>query len=129
MGLLDQIIQAVRNFFSPIEDEPGDDIGPSEEELEIEEDRQRREISEDIIFQRKILKARFSERRGRKTVEVFAVTFEDNFTDRFAELLEEIRKYSDDNLLFFAGGDYGYDDQQTTTNPPFIFPNIEVGEE
>ena len=121
--------QAVRNFFSPIEDEPGEDIGPSEEELEIEEDRQRKEAGRDIIFQRKILKSRFSSRRGRKAVQVFALTFEDNNTDRFAELLEEVRKYNNDNFLFFGEEDYGYDDQQGTTTPPFIFPVIEVGVE
>ena len=118
MGLLDRISNFFRRLFRP-----------PERDLEDEEETQRDEVSEDIVFQRKILKSRFSERRGQKAVEVFAVTFEDNFTDRFAELLEEIRTYSDDNLLFFAGGDYGYDDQQETTNPPFIFPNIEVGEE
>lgn len=118
MGLLDRISKFFRGLFRP-----------SKRDLEDEEEAEREEISKDIIFQRKILKSRFSERRGRKAVEVFAVTFEDNFTDRFAELLEEVRKYSDDNLLFFAGSDYGYDDQQSTTNPELVFPDIRVGEE
>ncbi len=95
----------------------------------IEEADAREEISDVTIFQRKILKAAFSERRGRGIIQVFALTFEDNFTDRAFELENEIRKYSESNNLFFRGGEFGYDDQQTVRLPPFSFPDIEVGEE
>lgn len=117
MGLLDRIITAL--------------FGQSGEARaqEIEEREAREGISEAIVFQRKILKSAFSERRGTKTIQVFALTFEDNFTDRSLELEQEIQSYSDDNNLFFRGGEFGYDDQQTTIKPPFEFPDIEVGEE
>ncbi len=117
MGILDRIV----NFL----------FGESGESRaqEIEEADARETPSEGFIFQRKILKAAFSERRGRSVIQVFALTFEDNFTDRSFELEDEIRLYSEDHNLFFRGGEFGYDDQQTVRLPPFSFPDIEVGEE
>ncbi len=130
MGLLDRIL----NFFFPRRH-----VEPEEEE--IEEERTGAPISRDVIYQRKIIKTGASDKRQTKTVELFAFTFEDNFTDRFKELADEIRSYADANNLFIAPDINkllaGYDDQEEWTDPPreFIFDEddqegtIEVGTE
>ena len=121
MGLLDRIL----NFFFPKRKEQ------SRAERD-EEERERETDQEEVTYHRKIIKSVFycegrTSHRGIR-INVFSVTFEDNDTDRFNELLREIevlRQYDRCHQV----GDWGYDDQQTTTRPPFVYPIIEVGEE
>ena len=119
MGLLDRIFQSIKNFFFEPEEpeETGPDTPPEP----------------DIIYQRKIIKPKASERRGNKTVKLFAVTFEDNFTDRSEELAREILKYAETHDVWLEPDIElligGYDDQLEFTNPPFTWDTIEVGTE
>ena len=127
MGLLDRILEAI----FPRQFGEGAIVEPEEEK--IEEERTGAPISRDVIYQRKIIKPRASERRGGKAVKLFAVTFEDNFTDRSLQLAEEILRYAkthdvwlEPDIDILIGG---YDDQLEFTNPPFTWDTIEVGTE
>ena len=122
MGLLDRII----GFFFPRRD-------LDQEKDEDEEGITGAPISQAIIYQRKIIKPKASEKRGNKAVKLFAVTFEDNFTDRSEELAREILRYAETHNVHLEPDIQqligGYDDQEEHINPPFKYPVIEVGTE
>ena len=125
VGLLDRIFNAIKRIFRSDVLEP--------EEKEIEEERTGAPFSEDVIYLRKIIKPLASERRGNKSVKLFAVTFENNIDDRAVQLAEEILRYAETHDVFLERDIQkligGYDDQLEFTDPPFTWPDIEVGTE
>ena len=118
VGLLDRIFDFFKEIiFGKEREETGPDTPPEP----------------DIIYQRKIIKPLASERRGNKTLKLFAVTFEDNFDDRAEKLAREILRYAETHDVWLEPDIQqligGYDDQSEFTNPPFTWPVIEVGVE
>lgn len=79
-------------------------------------------IIEDAIFTRKIVKT-----ESKQGLNLFALTYEANEKDRFTWLVKKLEKEFDidiNNRTIL-----GYDDTQTTTDPPVIFPDFQVGRE
>ena len=133
VGILDRI----SNFFQAVVEEifprQFEELEEPEDDQVIEEGKPGAPIGEDIIYQRKIIKTGSSDKRQTRTVQLFAFTFEDNFTDRFEELAREIQRYANSKNLFIVEDINellgGYDDQSEFSDPPFTWPIIEVGEE
>ena len=133
MGLLSDVLDAVGRFLFPrqFREEFAEEITFEEfERVPAFFERVEREREEE--YTRKIVKTiyycrGFSAHRGVKH-SVFALTFEDNDTDRMPELIDEIEsspRYKD----CYRTSDFGYDDSQGTDRPPHTYPTIEVGEE
>ena len=89
---------------------------------------EKREIEElkPIEYRRKIIKTTGYSSGKKETL--FAITYEANKIDRISKLTDAIFDEFDETHglpeRFF-----GYDQEETTTNPPFIYPDIEVGSE
>ena len=81
------------------------------------------EISKEGEFIRKIAKTGKSNKGHRN---LFAFTFERNSTDREFELIRAIERFYEIKL---DSGDVGYDDSTNVAEPPFEYPEIEVGKE
>ena len=65
-----------------------------------------------------------------KPISLFAVTYEANNRERNEFLIDMLEKaYEDYELPYDYFYTYGYDQEQTTTEPPFVYPNYEVSEE
>ena len=67
---------------------------------------------------------------GGKPISLIAITYEANNKERNEFLIKMLEKaYEDYELPYYYFYTYGYDQEQTTTEPPFIYPNYEVSEE
>ena len=113
-----------------------------------------RAIEDDVGVRRKIIKSIWYDptqpHRAGSGIKVYSLTYEDNSEDRFDELLDALSMGEDeveqglaeappmDNLpdrgnRAFVGfdwiqqTDWGYDDQLEVDDPPFEYPDIEVG--
>ena len=90
--------------------------------------QEKREIQKlkPVEYRRKIIKTTGYSSGKKETL--FAITYEANKIDRISKLTDAIFDEFDETHglpeRFF-----GYDDEETTTNPPFIYPDIEVGTE
>ena len=66
----------------------------------------------------------------KKPISLYAVTYEDNLTDRREFLINILKKeFGNYELPITYFEIYGYDQEQTTTEPPFEYENYEVKEE
>ena len=104
MGFLSDVLNAVGRFVFPRQ------FGPAR-------------VGREEEFRRKIAKTGISKEGNRN---LFALTFEDNQTDRFRELKQAIEEKFDMEL---SDDVLGYDDSQTVASPPIEYPEIEVGKE
>ena len=92
--------------------------------IEVEEEPE--EVEEEII--RKIVKTT-GYSFGRKDT-LYALTYENNTINRFNELRDKIfDEFNDSHGIVTGGGKFGYDQEEITTKPDLIYPNIEVGSE
>ena len=111
-------LKAFRGFQKFIE-------APIEIEEVIEEPE---EPEEEIEYFRKIAKTTGYTWGQKQTL--YALTFEDNTINRFNELRDKILdEFSDSHGIVTGGGKFGYDQEEITTKPDLIYPNIEVGSE
>ena len=86
------------------------------------------EPEEEIEYFRKIAKTTGYTWGQKQTL--YALTFEDNTINRFNELRDKILdEFSDSHGIVTGGGKFGYDQEEITTKPDLIYPNIEVGSE
>ena len=121
------VVQAVRQFQ---EEEPTPEA-QFFERVEREKIEEIEEEREDFI--RKIVKTGGS--RGSKSsslrdtkVDLFALTFENNLIDRGQWLYGKIEEYAEDENIFLTSS-WGYEDSEEVEDPPFEYPEFEVGEE
>ena len=56
----------------------------------------------------------------------YSLTFEDNKINRQGFLLDKMYDNIGGTSLDNRKAEFGYDDEETTTNPPFIYPDFEV---
>ena len=89
---------------------------------------EKREIEElkPIEYRRKIIKTTGYSSGKKETL--YAVTYEANKIDRISKLIDAVFDEFDETHGI-QSSKFGYDDEETTTNPPFIYPDIEVGSE
>ena len=110
VGLLDRIIRLL--------------FGPSAEER-IQEDEG---IQITPIFFRKIIKSKHY--CSGKERAYFGFTFESNNTDRGNWLIRKISDFAETEGCSESRRQWGYDDfSESTSDPPFTWPDFEVGEE
>ena len=113
----------------------------TKKEIEVLKE-EKREIEElkPVEYRRKIVKTGDieSDKKGntevawyyKKPISLFAVTYEDNDKKRIDFLIDKLEKaYADYELPYDYFYTYGYDQEQTTTEPPFEYERYEVGEE
>ena len=77
-------------------------------------------------YRRKIVKT-VGYSSGKKET-LYAITYEANTIDRINKLIDAVFDEFDETHGL-QPTKFGYDDQQLTQNPPFIYPDIEVGSE
>ena len=121
VGLLDRILEAVfpRQFGEAAI------VEPEEDKERIQEDEG--ETITDIFF-RKIIKSTHYCFGKEKTF--FGFTFEDNNTDRGDWLIRKIEDSPGASFCSESRKRFGYDDfSESTSDPPFTWPDFEVGEE
>ena len=99
----------------------------TKKEIEVLKE-EKREIEElkPVEYRRKIVKP-IGYSWGKKET-LYAITYENNKIDRTNELINAIFDEFEDTHGI-QPSKFGYDDQQLTQNPPFIYPDIEVGTE
>lgn len=79
------------------------------------------------VYYRKIIKSTHYCDGKKKTF--YGVTFEANHTDRSNWLIRKIENSPKTRNCSESRREFGYDDQQEWTEPPFTYPDYEVGEE
>ena len=87
--------------------------------IEVEE-----EPEKEIEYFRKILKTTVYSSGG--TESWYALTFENNKINRQGFLTDKMYGNIGGTSLDNRKAEFGYDDEETTTNPPFIYPDFEV---
>ena len=99
----------------------------TKKEIEVLKE-EKREIEElkPVKYRRKIVKT-VGYSSGKKET-LYAITYEANKIDRISKLIDSIFDEFDETHGI-QSAKFGYDDQQLTQNPPFIYPDIEVGTE
>ena len=99
----------------------------TKKEIEVLKE-EKREIEElkPVEYRRKIVKT-VGYSSGKKET-LYAVTYEANKIDRISKLIDAVFDEFDETHGI-QSAKFGYDDQQLTQNPPFIYPDIEVGSE
>lgn len=99
----------------------------TKKEIEVLKE-EKREIEElkPVEYRRKIVKT-VGYSSGKKET-LYAITYEANKIDRISKLIDSVFDEFDETHGI-QSAKFGYDDQQLTQNPPFIYPDIEVGTE
>ena len=99
----------------------------TKKEIEVLKE-EKREIEElkPVEYRRKIIKTTGYSSGKKETL--YAVTYEANKIDRISKLIDSVFDEFDETHGI-QSAKFGYDDQQLTQNPPFIYPDIEVGTE
>ena len=99
----------------------------TKKEIEVLKE-EKREIEElkPVKYRRKIVKT-VGYSSGKKET-LYAITYEANKIDRISKLIDSVFDEFDETHGI-QSAKFGYDDQQLTQNPPFIYPDIEVGTE
>jgi len=137
MGFFSNIIKKVGGFIASVF---RDVEKPIEKIEEVFEEPKEEVIKAEKIFYRKIVKTGDieSDKKGntevawyyKKPISLYAVTYEDNLIDRREFLINILKKeFGDYELPITYFEIYGYDQEQTTTKPPFEYENYEVKEE
>ena len=93
-------------------------------EVPIEKIEEVIEEPEEIEYFRKILK--MTVYSGGATESWYALTFENNKIDRRDFLVDKMYDNVGGTSLDNRATKKGYDGEETTTNPPFIYPDFEV---